>query len=88
MQVKARQVPWPLHMAVAAFAAVHAVVLDAFVGAEHTPVDDAQVPWMWQVSVVGHVTAGPATHVPLLHVSGVVQALLSALHVVPSSRFA
>lgn len=88
VQATARQVPRPLQRADDAFEAVHAVVLDALVGAEQTPVDDAHVPWMWHASVEGQVTMGPAMHVPLWQVSGVVHALLSALHIVPLARFA
>ena len=75
-------------MALVALAAVHAVVLGAEETAEHVPLAAAHVPARWHASGDVHTTAGPATHAPALQVSGLVQALLSALHDVPSALFA
>jgi hypothetical protein len=82
--VTAMQFPWPSHEALIAFGAVHAVVFDAGVCEEHCPVAEAHVPGTWQTSVALQPTAGPAVHTPPRHVSGVVHALLSALHAMPS----
>jgi hypothetical protein len=81
------QFPWPSHKALVAFWAVHAVVLGAGVCDEHCPVAGAHVPGTWQTSVALQPTAAPAMHTPPEHVSGVVQALLSALQVVPLVAF-
>jgi hypothetical protein len=87
-QVTAWQLPRPSHMAVAACWTVeHGVVLDAGGDAEHWPVAAAHVPGTWHWSLALHTTAGPAAHVPPEQVSGVVHALLSALHDVPFVAF-
>jgi len=62
-------------------------VLGAFDGVEHCPLAAEHVPGTWQASGDVQTTAGPAAQTPALHVSGPVQALLSALHAVPSVLF-
>ena len=53
----------------------------AICGFEHAPVAGLQVPAEWHASLAVHVTPVPV-HVPFVHASFEVQALLS-LHVVP-----
>jgi hypothetical protein len=58
------------------------LVLSGLAGLEHFPVVGSQVPATWHWSGVGHVTGLAPTHVPLLQVSVLVQALPSS-HAVP-----
>jgi hypothetical protein len=71
-------------MALVALGAVHAVVFGAGVGGEHCPLAAAHVPGRWHASGDAQTTEGPAVQTPALHASGLVHALLSALHEVPS----
>jgi hypothetical protein len=71
------QVPlWQVSASVHAFPSLHDVPFAA-TGFEQTPVVVLHVPATWHASLAVHVTAVPAVHVPLWHVSASVHALPS-----------
>ena len=77
--------PAPSQFDTVAFATVvQTVPSGAAAGDEHLPVEALHVPATWHWSGVVHTIAGPAMQLPCPpQVSGVVHALLSALHEVP-----
>jgi len=73
------QVPfWQLSVCVQALPSLHPVPFVAFVGAEHCPVDELQVPATWHAAAAGQVTGLLPVQAPLWQLSVCVQALPSS----------
>src|SRR5207302_797941 len=74
---------WHVSLCVHALPSLHAAP-SAFVGLEHCPVLESQLPTVWHWSAAAHVTGFVPVHVPAWHVSVCVHALPS-VHAVPSA---